>query len=61
MPPSTAWSRIATGGEHGLHGHYPTAPRDHRYLASGWSWVQLGGLAAVLIGLALAVHRRRTV
>ncbi|PPH53559.1 DUF2207 domain-containing protein, partial [Rathayibacter sp. AY1E1] len=36
-------------------------PRDDRYLASGWSWVQLGGLAAVLIGLALAVHRRRTV
>ncbi|MBF4463187.1 MULTISPECIES: DUF2207 family protein [unclassified Rathayibacter] len=36
-------------------------PRDDRYFASGWSWVQLGGLAGLLIVLVLAVRRRRTV
>ncbi|AND17556.1 hypothetical protein A6122_2440 [Rathayibacter tritici] len=36
-------------------------PRDDRYVASGWSWVQLAGLALVLVALGFAVRRRRTV
>ncbi|QHC54598.1 DUF2207 family protein [Rathayibacter tanaceti] len=36
-------------------------PRDDRYTASAWSWVQLSGAVLVLIALVLASLRRRTV
>lgn len=36
-------------------------PRDDRYLASGWAWLQLGGVLLAVVALIAVARRRATV